>query len=272
MDFLVSESNSNLYGQMIELDPALPRVLEDVASEILSYDPNLPACWSEEGITAKVSTHLLRYVVPYYELLRFSGRKQYSKLLVAELLSCCVWRTFDNCVDQHEPLKEAHLRSLLALARLVDFVHCHWPVPVARGVQQHCRVMSEQALRESIEPIALADIWKKCSILFYPPESLEKLDDGCVVFFKNYINYCGLSHDLSDFISDIAGQVTSLPVMWFREASENGVLSVSVLESMYRDARSAAHPIEATLSGFTRGGQLPLTEFLIAEAGAVLRG
>jgi hypothetical protein len=272
LDDMMSESNESLYRQMTDIDTALPRVLQDVVDEIQTYDPTLLSCWAAEGITPKVSTHLLRYVVPYYELLRLDGYEEYSKLLAAELLSCCAWRAFDNCVDEHEPLKEAHLRSLIAVARLIDYVQSNWPVRAARDVQRHYHVMSEQAIRESEEPIALAEIWKKCSILFYPPESLERLDARSVAFFRNYINYCGLSHDVSDFISDIASRVVSLPVLWFREANENGVLNVAVVEAIYAGARAAVQPIEESFKAMTLGGRLPLTGYLIAQAAAVFRG
>lgn len=272
LDDLMSGSNESLYRRMADIDGGLPRVLQDVVDEIQSYDSTLFSCWAAEGIKPKVATHLLRYVVPFYELLRLDGREECSKLLTAELLSCCSWRAFDNCVDGHEPLKEAHLRSLIASARLIDYAQCNWPVRAARDLQPHCHVMSEQAIRESEEPVRLTEIWKKCSILLFAPESLAALDERSVMFFKNYINYCGLSHDVSDFISDIASQVVSLPVLWFREANENGVLNVAVVEAIYAGARAAVQPIEESFREMTPGGQLPLTSYLIREAAAVFSG
>lgn len=272
LDDLMSGRNESLYRRMADIDAVLPLVLQDVVSEIQAYDSTLLSCWAAEGIKPKVATHLLRYVVPFYELLRLDGREECSKLLAAELLSCCSWRAFDNCVDGHEPLKEAHLRSLTALARLIDYVQCNWPVRAARDLQLHCHVMSEQAIRESEEPVGLTEIWKKCSILFYPPESLAMLNERSVVFFKSYINYCGLSHDVSDFISDIASQVVSLPVLWFREANQNGVLNVAVVEAIYAGARAAVRPIEESFKEMTLGGRLPLTSYLIREAAAVFGG
>ncbi len=272
IDRLVLGDNRALYRRLAAIDAKVPQVFSELVSELESYDPGLLESWDREGMTPKVATYFLRYVLPFYELLRLGGVDQYCRLLVAQLLSCCAWRAFDNCVDGHVPYKEAHHLSLVAFGRLSDYVSCNWPVRAARDLRSHYDAMAEQAIRESVEPVPLEEIWKKCAVLVYAPESLARLDSRAVTFYKNYINYCGLSHDVADFVSDIACQVVSLPVKWFREADSNGVLTVAVVEAIYAGARAAVRPIEESGEEMILGGQLPLTTCLLKDASAVFGG
>jgi hypothetical protein len=265
----VLDDKKELYEQLYAIDDSILKTIETVLHEIKNYDPNLFAIWEKDGLKPKITTYLLHYIIPLGELLKTSNTKNVSKLLAAELLSFFAWRTFDNCVDGHEASKTSHLSSLASCMTLIGFVQENFTNTKVEDIYEHYRVMAEQALQESEQPIALHDIWKRCSVVFYAAESLAKLDKELIEIFKNYINYTGLAHDMADIANDISNKIVSLPVYWLSSGSNTPTINNSTMKKLYCKIQSEVKPIENKFSTEQIEKRFPLMNYLIVQSSFV---
>lgn len=259
-----------MFDSLTEIDSSLPSVVEATLEEVVRYEPSLSECWQRDGLSHKVTTHLLYYVIPFYELLRNEGKVNVTQALAAQLLSCMAWRTFDNCVDEHEPPKTAHLGSLAACIQLIGYCHSALRQDPSKKVLRHYAVMSKQANLEMEKPIEVEDIWKRCSIFLYAPENISDLSDAGIELYKKHLNYHGLAHDMADILSDRATGVLSLPVCWLREISPNGVLNEDAVAALHVRARSAVKRIDETLESRSVKSRLPVMNRLLQDARRVI--
>jgi hypothetical protein len=115
------------------------------------------------------------------------------------------------------------------------------------------------------KPIKLQNIWKKCSILLYVPQTLAQLSENSLLLYKNYLNYSGLAHDMNDLVNDIATHTISLPIHWFREVSPYGLMNVKVIEKIYEHATIAVEPIEYVFNKNNIESNFPLMHHLIKD-------
>lgn len=266
----IEPNNQRLYEDLASIDPTLPALLARVVSELLEFDSTLVSAWETEGIAPKIGTYLLRYVTPAYELLGSDGQRAYETVLGAELLSVCAWRAFDNCMDAHVSHKISHLASLLGFSRLNEFSQKYWPNRDPQRLLSHYVEMSDCALNETETPVAITDIWKRCSVLLYPLESLTQLSPVTVNIFKSYINISGLAHDIDDFFTDLTSDIVSWPVAWFREISVRGRLNIDDIEQVYRRSQDAARPLEEYFASLNVTRVYPLLARLLQDAATVI--
>lgn len=271
---LTSGTDAALFADLCDIDPSIPGILDAVIGEVHRYDSSLLELWREAGLLGKVATYSLHYLVPFHALL-YRGHPTETALLAVQLMSCLAWRSYDNCVDGHEAPRIAHLHSLAACIRLIRYVESTFDTQAVDGVkdiEMHYQLMAIQVERELQHPVPVGEIWKRCSLFLYAPEALAGLDDMRVRVFRDYINYTGLAHDLSDIMSDIASGVVSLPLRWLSEVADSGIINVAVMEQVYERARHAVRPIE---DGFAAAGvqeNYPLIHRLLREASAVFDG
>ncbi len=267
---LVNELNwaekGKLYNELVCIDSSIPDILQQVLLEINSYDPAILKFSDNEGLKPKLTTYLLHYILPIYEILCANKRPNIPKLLAVELISFLAWRTFDNCVDGHESPKTAHLSSLSFCIKLIDFVQKNFAPMMMDDVYFHYKVMTEQSLQESEKPIELYDSWKRCSIVFYALEKFSGLDGSHVALFKNYITYTGLAHDMTDFLNDISSHTISLPVHWFLEENEFGLINVFTVKKIYFKVRTAVKPIEDEFISLDIKVNYPIINHLLLRA------
>lgn len=268
---LLLDDKKELFEQLLAIDNSIPKTIENILLEVKNYDPNLFANWEKEGLRPKIATYLLHYIIPFSELLKTNSTKNVSKLLAAELLSFFAWRTFDNCVDGHGFFKTSHLSSLASCMKLIGFVQANFPNAKVEDIYKHYRVMAEQSLQESENPIVLNDIWKRCSIVLYCAETLAEFDKELVAIFKNYINYTGLAHDMTDIANDISDKIVSLPVYWLCNNNETPAINNSSLKQLYSKANAEVKPIEDAFTSMQIEKRFPLMYFLIIQAGSIFQ-
>lgn len=269
---LLLDDKRELFEQLFAIDNSIPRTIENVLFEINSYDPNLFTVWEKEGLRPKIITYLLHYVIPLCELLKANDTKDISKLLAVELLSFISWRTFDNCVDGHGNSKTSHLSSLASCMKLIGFVQANFPNARVEEIYEHYRVMAEQSLHEAERPIALNDIWKRCSIVFYPAETFAELDKSLIEIFKTYINYTGLAHDMTDIANDITGGTFSLPVYWLCSNGATPTIDNSSMQHLYSKAKSEVKLIEEKFTLERIEKRFPLMYLLIEKSKTIING
>lgn len=259
----------NLYDELVRINRTIPDIIQDILTDINSYDASILTFSEDQTLKPKLTTYLLHYIIPFYELLQKNEQKNISKLLATQLLSFIAWRTFDNCVDEHESSKTAHLSSLATCMQLIGFVQQSFPAKKVEDIYMHYRTMAEQSFQETEKPVELEDIWKRCSIIFYAVETLSDLDKKSVLLFKQYINYTGLAHDMADFLSDVSNQIVSLPVYWFREGNDYEIINVETVKQIYLKARIAIKPIEDKFNSLNLKGNFPLINYLLLQANSL---
>ncbi len=262
LEELLLDDKRELYEQLFAIDNSIPQTIESVLIELKNFNPTLFAFWQREGLKPKLTTYLLHYVIPFKELLQ-SEKKSDTKLLTALLLSCFAWRTFDNCIDGHESNKTAHAVSLQSCLQLIDYSQTNFSVNAINAIQSHYSIMTTQSLRETEMPIELNDIWKRCSIFLFAPETLAELNEKNISIYKNYINYTGLAHDITDLISDISGGIISLPLFWLRENNPFNLLNEQSVKNMNEKARVSVKPIEKFFNSIDVQNNYPLFSHLI---------
>jgi hypothetical protein len=262
----LNEDLQALADQLVAVGPNTIGVFESVVSEVEAYDPTLLRSWQQEGFASKAAMHCIRYVLPCSELLAAQGKNPFDTVLAAELLCNVAWRAFDNCVDGHEPAKSAHLKSAVAGFRVIDYAERRYSLNVTEDVRQHYEVMNEAAVREGDDAIQLDDIWKRCSIFMLPFERLVPLRPASVSLFRQYINYAGLIHDLHDLISDMSCGTVSLPVKWFREANQSGILDARTVNGLYERARHEVLTLESNFAEADVQNRLPIMSYFLREA------
>ena len=182
------------------------------------------------------------------------------------LLSCFAWRTFDNCIDGHESNKTAHAVSLQSCLQLIEYSQTYFSSNAVNKIQSHYSIMATQSLQETESPIELNDIWKRCSIFLFAPESLAELTDKNISVFKSYINYIGLAHDMTDLISDISGSVISLPLFWLKENNQYNLLNEQSVKNMNERARVSVKPIEDFFKANEVENKFPLMNHLFMQS------
>jgi hypothetical protein len=234
MNSLIRFSGRNLalFEQLRIIDQSIEGVLQRVGDALLEFQPSLLTEWSDQGLWPKIEAYSLRYVLPVYELAA-RAQTDLTEILVAQLLTCVAWRHFDDCLDSHGSIIEASLASSLSCLRLHDYAQSHSSSSIRESLGRHYAVMADQAMIERTRAIELNEIWKRCSILMFPLETMANLVDERVRLLRCYINYAGIAHDVHDFISDAAKGVHSLPVAWMNEVNPDGVFSVRAVKELY---------------------------------------
>ena len=271
---LAGGRHAGLLAELCTIDSALLEVLEGAIGEIYRHDRSLFSAWQQAKVLDRIEIYALHYLTPFHAL--WAGARENKRaILGAMLMSGIAWRAFDNAVDGHVPPVAAHGHSLTACTALVNYVTARIGVSgtdCAADVGRHYRLMGVQAERERREAIPVDEIWSRCSIFMYAPESLAQLDDERLQLLRDYINYVGLAHDLSDVMSDIGSGIVSLPLQWLAEASENGGLNARTVESMYARAREAIRPIEARFANADVATHHPLLWRLLVNSRDVFDG
>ena len=265
LDEIILDDKKELFEQLLAIDNSIPKTIESVLIELKNFNPTLFAFWQREGLKPKLTTYLLYYVIPFNELLQAENKKD-AKLLTAMLLSCFAWRTFDNCIDGHESNKTAHTVSLQSCLQLLEYSQTNFSSNVVNTIQSHYSIMTEQSLQETETPIELHDIWKRCSIFLFALETLAKLNEKKIFVFKSYINYTGLSHDMTDLISDISSGVISLPLFWLRENNQYNLLNEQAVKNMNQRARVSVKPFEDFFKANDIENKFPLMNHLLKES------
>jgi hypothetical protein len=211
-------------------------------------------------------------VLPIRELWQESSTPQIP-VLAAQLLSCVAWRTFDDCVDGHVAVEASYLPSVMACLDVIRYVQARIGGDnVTRDIFGHYRIMCEQANKERRDALPLDDIWKRCSIFLYAPEVLAGLSKDCLAVYRDYLCYTGLAHDVTDLLSDLSAGIISLPVLWFREVSEFGVVTIDTVERLYDRVRAAGSLIEARFHTEEFETRYPLTNLLFCHSMALVHG
>ncbi|BAU55654.1 hypothetical protein [Mucilaginibacter gotjawali] len=258
-----------LFDQLCCINNNTPLIISEIFEEIRNYDSSMFSFWEEAGLQSKIITYLLHYTIPFYELLESEGKNNVG-LLTTQLLSCLAWRTFDNCIDGHESNKVAHLNSIQTCMHLIDYAQFKNLNSTISQVKGHYNVMLEQAIQEAINPIELDHIWKRCSIFLYAPETFATLNETNITTYKNFINYTGLAHDLTDLVSDISGGAISLPIFWMREANEYNWINVKVMKSVYQKARDSVKHVEDYFRQNDIEHKFPMLNHLLKQSSSIL--
>ncbi len=266
---LLWADKTKLYDDLVSIDNSIPNIFEEILFEIDSYDSTILEFTENENLKPKLTTYLLHDIIPLYELCQYNKQQNTSKLLAAELLSFFAWRTFDNCVDEHETPKTAHLKSLTSCMKFIGFIQNNYPNQTVDSIFSHYNVMADQSFYETGKPIELNNIWKRCSVVFYPIETLSEFDETSMNLFRSYINYTGLSHDMTDFIKDVSSQIISLPVYWFHQKNEYGIVNVATVKQIYSEARLAIKPIEEEFLSMEIENKFPLISYLLKQAKSI---
>jgi hypothetical protein len=235
--------NLVLFDELRAIDPSIGRVLQRVGVAVSEFDKTQIGDWANQGLSPKIEAYTLRYVLPLYELLR-PLRVDTTDALVVQLFACVSWRHFDNAIDEHCSPTAAALASLRSCLRLQEYSQRLGPDSMRIALERHYEVMAEQAVIERKQAIALTDIWKRCSLLFFAGESIAQLSSDRTEVFRTYINYGGIAHDMHDLMSDAADGVKSLPVAWMNEVNPEGVFSVSAAKALFDKARHQAASLE----------------------------
>lgn len=262
---LLLDDKRELFEHLLAIDNSILKTIESVLTELQNFNPTIFSFWDREGMKPKLTTYLLHYVIPFNELLK-QEKKENSKLLAAMLLSCFAWRTFDNCIDGHESNKTSHIVSLQSCLQLLEYSQRNFKTEVVKAIQSHYNIMSMQSLQEVESPIPLSEIWKRCSIFLFAPESLASLNEKSISTFKNYINYTGLAHDMTDLISDITSGIISLPLYWLKEHNNYNLLNVEAVSQMNQKAKDAVKPLEDYFKEVEIETKFPLMFHLLKES------
>lgn len=267
---LLLDDKKELFEQLLAIDNSIPKTIESVLIELQNFNPTIFSFWEREGMQPKLTTYLLHYVIPFNELLK-QEKKENTKLLTAMLLSCFAWRTFDNCIDGHESNKTSHIVSLQSCLHLLEYSQRNFTTDAVKQMQSHYNIMSMQSIQEVESPIPLNEIWKRCSIFLFAPESLASLNDKNISIFKSYINYTGLAHDMTDLVSDITGGIISLPLSWLKENHCHNLLNIEGISQMNQKAKDAVKPLETFFKEVEIETKLPLMFHLLKESFQILQ-
>lgn len=270
----MASANGPLFSELCSIDPSIPEILDAVIDEVHAYDSSLIKFWHDANFLERVAAYSLFYLTPFHELLRNKHPSE-TALLATQLMSCIAWRAYDNCVDGHQPPRMAHRFSLAACMQLTRYVESAFenkPADSIKNIELHYQLMADQAERELREPIPVEEIWKRCSLFLYAPDELARLDALPLSLFRDYINYTGLAHDLSDIMSDIATGVVSLPIHWIADAGDCGTINVQVLEQVYEHAQRAVRPLEEGFETADVESRYPLLHRLLRNASTVFDG
>lgn len=269
---LASGPFTDLFRAACLRDDTVVETLDLVLNEILAYDSSIVTSWESLGLMPRVQSYSLFYVLPVRELWQESSTPQIP-VLAAQLLSCVAWRTFDDCVDGHVAVEASYLPSIMACLDVIRYVETRIGGDnVTRDIFGHYSIMCEQANKERREALPLDDIWKRCSIFLYAPEVLAGLSNDCLAVYRDYLCYAGLAHDVTDLLSDLSAGIISLPVLWFREVSEFGVVTIDTVERLYDRVRAAASLIEARFLTQEFEARYPLMNLLFCHSMALLYG
>ena len=265
-DWNFSKQNQKLFKELNDINNSVEKTLHETFLKINEYDSSLLKYWTDEGLKPKIDSYLLRYVIPFYELLIQEKKKNIVDALVIQLLSCVSWRTFDNCIDTHEAAHKAQLNSLLTSFHLFDYSKSYTTEKILPALELHYKLMTEQTVIEKSKPIALNDIWKRCSIFLFAADEISQLSKSNVELYKHYINYSGLAHDTHDFFSDISGKVISLPVFWMKQLNPDEVLSINTVKLLYDKVRTEVKPLEKKFKSLQVEKKFPLMNHLLKES------
>lgn len=255
--------DNKLYKELLLIDSSIEQVYKDVETELYNFDSGLIQTWEREGFNRNISTYFIYYLVPLYELLRHEKKENVTQCLVIQLMCCIVWRSFDNCVDEHLPVKEAHHKSIISNLYLYKYLQSKCSDDLSDVLMHHHDVMTQSAFIETQKGIPIDDIWKRCSIFLFTPISIAQLSEYSVNLFKMYINYNGLSHDIQDFLNDFSNKTISLPVYWMNNMNPENVLSVKVVEDLYTKAKTHVIPIEKVLFSNDVKSNFPLFSHIL---------
>ena len=258
--------NQKLFVELNGINNSVEKILYETFMQINQYDSSLLKYWTDEGLKPKIDSYLLRYIIPFYELLIQEKKKNITDALVIQLLSCVSWRTFDNCIDTHGAAHKAHFNSLLTSMHLYDYSKSCTTEKILRSLELHYKLMTEQTIIEKIKPIELNDIWKRCSIFLFAAEEISQLSKHNIKLYKHYINYSGLAHDTHDFFSDISGKVISLPVFWMKQLNPDEVLSINTVKLLYEKVRTEVKPLEDKFKSLQIEKTYPLMNHLLRES------
>jgi hypothetical protein len=258
--------NRALFEQLRSINESTTDLLERVSLEIANFEPSLLDEWHERGLWPKVEAYTLRYVIPMGELLGESSKSSVVSALVVQLLSCVAWRHFDDCVDGHGSAVRASLASSLSCLRLQAYSQRLVSGSIRTALEQHYSVMAEQAAAERSHPVALCDIWKRCSILMFAGESIARLSEDRMQIFRCYINYGGVAHDTHDFMSDSALGVMSLPALLMNEVNREGIFSISAVKALYEKVRRQVIPLEEMAGQLQIRARCPMIHHLFMES------
>lgn len=267
----ISEDKKELFASLQNIDNLVSEVINSVILEIRNYDSKILSGWKREGLQSKVGTYLLHYIIPFWELSKANDVKNISKIAAAELLSFLAWRTFDNCIDGHGVSKISHLSSLSSCMQLIGFVQANFLDAKASDIYAHYKVMAEQSFIEVERPVAFCNIWKRCSIVFYVPECIAKLEKNIIDVFRSYINYTGLAHDMTDIADDISLKIISLPVYWLHDNKDMVAINNFSLKGLYDKAKIEIKPTEKEFELMCIDKRFPMMNFLLAEASKIFQ-
>lgn len=248
------------------VDPLVPAVLKAVESEVRRFDGNIFLNWEQQEIAQRVQTYVLRYVLPLYELARVERSHLLVEGSVIQLLSCVLWRHFDNVLDHHRDLAMTSRHLVHAAGDLCSYSLLYANRDVRRDVAAHCDVMVASANCERESPLCLSDIWMRCSIFLLAAQDVLGLSTAAISLMKQYINYTGVAHDAHDLISDIERRVLSLPYMWLLESDRDQVLNVRSVKALYSRLQLEVEPLEREFQRLRVAEQYPIMWDLISES------
>ena len=260
-----SGRNQALFEQLSIIDSSIEGVLRRVGDNLSEFEPSLLTEWSDHGLWPKIESYSLRYVLPLYELLK-PQQADLIDILAVQLLACVSWRHFDDCLDTHGSIIASSLASSVSCLRLHEYARRLKSSTIRGTLERHYVVMAEQAEIERTRPIELHDIWKRCSIFMFSPETIANLADERIEVFRCYINYGGIAHDIHDFISDAAHGVNSLPAVWMHEVNRDDVFSVSMVRCLYERLRQHVVPLEQQADRLQISRRFPLVNHLWMES------
>lgn len=221
--------------------PKLAEVAKTIARQLGAQNPQ---AWRRISASRNVSrrdNYFFRFVAPLAETAGWPDNcaTQLTRELGAHLLWCFAWRDLDDVLDAPvaSPQMVAAAFSSYSEAMGSTLFGEIQPQVIHRTTKLFT-VAAEVAARERTEGVAINQAWRRASPFLIIPTQLFSDESEKLRAYREYLNLAGLTHDIHDFLSDIARGVVSPPVKWMREIDKDFPFRPKMVRAWFRRAAS----------------------------------